>query len=184
MPSPALPLSQQPPTKAAWIPTDVVRYSTPSTAVAQGGPRVAQTQAAGNKRDTPESFTRGIPQQHRIPILLYRTSPKFPPLYLFFFGVQNRCFLFPEKKKRFWPQPGRRINSPSRAGKKQPQDKTHHFPTKEKAVLPVPSVRRHSTHRARAVSKRHSRQETACRQQLGCGPSRASEKTIPRRTGG
>ncbi len=41
---------------------------------------------------------------------------------------------------------------PSRAGKKQLQDKTHHFPTKEKTVLPAPSVRRHSTRRARAVS--------------------------------
>ena len=58
----------------------------------------------------------------------------------------------------------------------------------KKVIFPAratpPSVRRHSTHRAPAVSKRHSRQETACRQQLGCGPSRASEKTILRRAGG
>ena len=72
---------------------------------------------------------------------------------------------------------------PRRAGKKQLQDKTHHFPTKEKTVLPAPSVRRHSTHRVRAVSKRHSRQETACHQQPGGGPSRASGKTIPSRAG-
>ena len=44
------PLSQHPPTKVAWIPTDVVQYSTHSTAVAQEGPQVAQTQAAGNRR--------------------------------------------------------------------------------------------------------------------------------------
>ena len=49
--------------QAAWIPTDKERYSTPSTAVAQKGPRVAQTQAAGNKRDTLKSFTQGIPKQ-------------------------------------------------------------------------------------------------------------------------
>ena len=48
-------------TQAAWIPTNKEWYSTPSTAVAQKGPRVAQTQAAGNKRDTPKSLTRGIP---------------------------------------------------------------------------------------------------------------------------
>ena len=72
---------------------------------------------------------------------------------------------------------------PSRAGKKQLQDKTHHFPTKEKTVLPAPSVKRHSTHRARVVSKRHNRQETACPQCPGGGPSRASEKTIPSRAG-
>ena len=47
--------------QAAWIPTNKERYSTHSTAVAQGGPRVAQTQAAGNKRDTLKSFTRGTP---------------------------------------------------------------------------------------------------------------------------
>ena len=40
------PLSQHPPTKAAWISTNKERYSTHSTAVAQKGPRVAQTQAA------------------------------------------------------------------------------------------------------------------------------------------
>ena len=50
---------RKPPTQAAWIPTNVLQYSTHSTAVAQGGPRVAQTQAAGNRKDTPKSFTRG-----------------------------------------------------------------------------------------------------------------------------
>ena len=138
------PLSQHPPTKAAWVPTDVVRYSTLSTAVAQKGPRVAQTQAAGNKRDTPESFTRGIPQQHRIPILLYRTTPRFPLVYLFFFGVQNRFFLFPEKKKRFWPPPGKRKTIPRRAGKRKSA-----FPRK----MHAPPIRRPS----RATSARPSR---------------------------
>ena len=52
---------RKPPTQAAWISTNKERYSSRSTAVAQGGPRVAQTHAAGNKRGTPESFTRGIP---------------------------------------------------------------------------------------------------------------------------
>ena len=36
----------------------------------------------------------------------------------------------------------------------------------------APSVRRHSTHRVRAVSKRHSRQEIAGPQRLSCGPCR------------
>ena len=61
------------PTQAAWIPTDVVRYSTHSTAVAQKGPRVAQTLAAGNKRDTPKSFTQGITKQGWDFIRLYRS---------------------------------------------------------------------------------------------------------------
>ena len=52
---------RKPPTQAAWIPTDRERYSTHSTAVAQKDPRVAQTHAAGTKRDTPRSLTRGIP---------------------------------------------------------------------------------------------------------------------------
>ena len=53
--------NELPPTQAVWIPTNKERYSTPSTAVAQEGPRVVQTQAAGNKRDTLKSFTRGTP---------------------------------------------------------------------------------------------------------------------------
>ena len=67
------PLSRKPPTQAAWIPTDVVRYSTPSTTVTQKGPRVVQTQAAGNKRDTLKSFTRGITKQGWDFIRLYRS---------------------------------------------------------------------------------------------------------------
>ena len=86
---------------------------------------------------------------------MYRTSPRFSLVYLFFFGVQNRFLFCLQKKKRFWPQPGRQKSD---------------FPRKGYA----PSVRRRSTHRARAVSKRHSRQETACRQRLGCGSGWAS----------
>ena len=78
--------------QAAWIPTNKERYSTHSTAVAQKGPRVAQTQVAGNKRDTRKSFTRGIIKQGWGFVRLYRTSPRFPPVYLFFFGVQNHFF--------------------------------------------------------------------------------------------
>ena len=106
---------------------------------------------------------------------MYRTSSRFPPVYLFFFGVQNRFFFCGAKEKV--------VLAPAGQAKNQLQDKTHHFPTKEKTVLPAPSVRRHSTHRVRAVSKRHSRQETACHQQPGGGPSRASGKTIPSRAG-
>ena len=106
---------------------------------------------------------------------MYRTTPRFPLVYLFFFGVQNRFFFCWAKEKV--------VLAPAGQAKNQLQDKTHHFPTKEKTVLPAPSVRRHSTHRVRAVSKRHSRQETACHQQPGGGPSRASGKTIPSRAG-
>ena len=72
----------------------------------------------------------------------------------FSFSESRTAFSFAgQKKKWFWPQPG---------GQKSD------FPRKGYA----PSVRRRSTHRAPAVSKRHSRQETACPQRLGCGPCR------------
>ena len=90
----------------------------------------------------------------------------------FSFSESRTAFSFARKRKSGF--------GPYRAGKKQLQDKTHHFPTKEKTVLPAPSVKRHSTHRVRAVSKRHSRQETACRQRPGCGLRRAG-KVRPRK---
>ena len=55
------------------MPTNVVQYSTPSTAVAQKEPRVVQTQAAGNKMDTLKSFTRGITKQDWGFVRLYRS---------------------------------------------------------------------------------------------------------------
>ena len=87
----------------------------------------------------------------------------------FSFSESRTAFSFAaQKKKRFWPPPGRQ--------KTNCKVKTPRSPTKEKVVFPArvtPHPRRHSTHRAPAVSKRHSRQETACRQRLGCGPGRA-----------
>ena len=80
--------------------------------------------------------------------------PKISTGLPFLFRSPEPLFLLNQKKKWFWPQPG---------GQKSD------FPRKGYA----PSVRRRSTHRARAVSKRHSRQETACPQRLGCGPRRA-----------
>ena len=61
---------------------------------------------------------------------MYRTSPIFPLVYFFFFGVQNRFFFCPQKKKRFWPPPGWQYSD---------------FPRRGYA----PFVKRQSTRRAR-----------------------------------
>ena len=106
----------------------------------------------------------------------------------FSFSESRTTFSFASKRKSgftrrgYAPSVRRRSRQrlgcgPSWAGKNQRKVKTSRFPTKEKAVLPAggtPHPRRHSTHRARAVSKRHSRQETAGRQRLGCGSGWAS----------
>ena len=97
------------------------------------------------QKNTLKSFTRGITKQGWCFVRLYRTSPKFPPVYLFFFGVQNRCFLFPEKKKRFWPPPGRQMKrwfsrkryTPSEQAKTNCKIKNLRFPTKEKTFFPA-----------------------------------------------
>ena len=44
------------------------------------------------QKDILKAFTRGILYQHNTNARLYRTSPRFPPVSLFFFGVQNRFF--------------------------------------------------------------------------------------------
>ena len=59
------------------------------------------------QKDTLKSFTRGISYQHNANARLYRTSSRFPLVYLFFFGVQNHFFFCQQKKKWFWPLPGR-----------------------------------------------------------------------------
>ena len=82
------------------------------------------------QKDSPKSFTRGTTSQHRQSILLYRTTPRFPLVHLFFFGVQNRFFFCNQKKKWFWPQPGRQK-------KKQLQVKNIPlFPQKKKRFHP------------------------------------------------
>ena len=107
----------------------------------------------------------------------------------FSFSESRTTFSFASKRKSgftrrgYAPSVRRRSRQrlgcgPSWAGKNQRKVKTSRFPTKEKAVLPAggtPHPRRHSTHRARAVSKRHSRQETACHQRPGDGPCRAGK---------
>ena len=103
----------------------------------------------------------------------------------FSFSESRTTFSFAgQKKKWFYPQgvrPIRKAAKPPTAGLwpqlgRQKSD----FPRKGHA----PSVRRHSTHRARAVSKRHSRQETACRHRPIRSPGRAGKytnvKTHPR----
>ena len=59
------------------------------------------------QKDTLKSFTRGISYQYNINARLYRTSSRFPLVYLFFFGVQNRFFFCTQKKKWFWPLLGK-----------------------------------------------------------------------------
>ena len=136
------------------------------------------------KRKPPE--TKGIPQSPSPEGYHSSTNPTSgctaPPQDFhwstFSFSESRTAFSFAvQKKKRFWPQPGRRINSPCRAGKKQLQGKNTPLPHKRKIGSPTrhPPIRRHSTHRARAVSKRHSRQETACLQRPDCGPCRAGK---------
>ena len=138
-------------TQAAWIPTDKERYSTHSTAVAQKEPRVAQTRAAGNRRIPQSPSPEGYHNSTNPTSGCTAPPQDFHRSTLFFFGVQNRCFLFPEKKKRFWPQPGRQKTNckikhtafpqkkrrfylrgicPRRADKKKVYDKTPHCPFK------------------------------------------------------
>ena len=162
-----LPLStlpQKSPTQAAQIPTNKERYSTHSTAVAQREPRVAQTQAAESRR-TPQSLSPEGYHNSITPTSGCSVARNHFHWSTFSFSESRTAFSFARKRKSGF--------GPCWASKKQLQDKTHHFPTKEKTVLPTPSVRRHSTHRARAVSKRHSRQETACPQRPGGGLRRA-----------
>ena len=57
---------------------------------------------------------------------MYRTSPRFPPVHLFFFGVQNHFFFCAAKEKV--------VLAPAGQAKNQLQDKTP--PLKEKAAPP------------------------------------------------
>jgi hypothetical protein len=60
---------------------------------------------------------------------LYRTSPRFPPVYLFFFGVQNRFFFCWAKEKV--------VLAPAGQAKNQLQDKNIPlFPQKKKRFSP------------------------------------------------
>ena len=59
---------------------------------------------------------------------MYRTTPRFPLVYLFFFGVQNRFFFCSAKEKA--------VLAPAGQAKTNCKIKTSRFPTKEKAVLP------------------------------------------------
>ena len=101
--------------------------------------------------------------------------PKISTGLPFLFRSPEPLFLLNQKKKWFWPPLGKRKNNPQPGRQKTNcKIKTSHFSHKRKNGFPrkghALSVRRRSARRARAVSKRHSRQETACRQRLGCGP--------------
>ena len=80
------------------------------------------------QKDTLKSFTRGISYQHNANARLYRTSSRFPLVYLFF-SESRTTFSFASKRKSGF--------GPCRAGKNQRKVKTSRFPTKEKAVSPA-----------------------------------------------
>ncbi len=58
---------------------------------------------------------------------MYRTSSKSPPVYLFFFGVQNRFFFCGAKEKV--------VLAPAGQAKNQLQGKIPRFPANEKVVF-------------------------------------------------
>ena len=112
--------------QAAWIPTNKERYSTHSTAVAQKEPRVAQTQAAGNRKDTqnlsPEEqhLSTGNPSCCTAPPQDFHRST-------FSFSESRTAFSFAQQKKKwFWPPPGRQ---------KPTKQRRLPFPPREKADL-------------------------------------------------
>ena len=113
------PLSQHPPTKAAWIPTNVVQYSTPSTAVTQKGPRVVQTQAAENRR-IPQSPSPEGYHNSTNPTLGCTAARNHFHWSTFSFSESRTAFSFAlQKKKWFWPPLGKRKNDPQ-PGRQKP----------------------------------------------------------------
>ena len=104
--------------------------------MAQKEPRIAQTLAAGNKRDTPKGFTRGIAWRGWDFVWLYRNS-QFLPLVFFSFSESRTAFSFANKRKSGFTRKGyapsvrRRSRQrlgcgPGRAG---------HISTNEKRIL-------------------------------------------------
>ena len=106
-------------TQAAWIPTNKERYSTHSTAVAQKGPRVAQTQAAEDRRIA----QRILPEEQHLSIgnlSCCNAPPQDFHWSTFSFSESRTAFSFAvQKKKRFYPQgvrPIRKAAKPPTAG--------------------------------------------------------------------
>ena len=138
------PLSQHPPTKAAWISTNKERYSTHSTAVAQKGPRVAQTQAAEDGRIAQRILPEEQPNKIGPPS--YCTAP--PQNFhrsTFSFSESRTAFSFAvQKKKWFWPPPGRqKIKKKSGrglrwAGRDQQNGEGVPFRQRKKQICEVP----------------------------------------------
>ena len=71
------------------------------------GPTGRSNAGRRKQKDSPKGFTQEITKQGWCCVRLYRTSPRFPPVHLFFFGVQNHFFFCNQKKKWFWPLLGR-----------------------------------------------------------------------------
>ena len=118
-----------PPPKAAWISTNKERYSTHLTAVAQKEPQVAQTQAAGNRRIS----QRILPEEQHLStgnLSCCTAPPQDFHRSTFSFSESRTAFSFAQQKKKwFWPQPGRQ--------KTNCKIKTSRFPAREKAVSPA-----------------------------------------------
>ena len=141
MSSPARPTSsRKPPTKAAWIPTNKERYSTHSTAVAQGGPRVAQTQAAEDRRIAQRILPEKQPNKIGPPSCCTAPPQDFHWSTIFFFGVQNHFFFCSAKEKV--------VLAPAGQAKNNCKIKASHFSHKRKGgftrKMHTLSVRRRS----------------------------------------
>ena len=106
-------------TQAAWIPTNRERYSTHQTAVAQEGPRGAQTQAAEDRRIAQRILPEEQP--NKIGPLSCCTAPLQDFHWSSFsFSESRTAFSFArQKKKWFYPQgvrPIRKAAKPPTAG--------------------------------------------------------------------
>ena len=144
-------------TQAAWIPTNRERYSTHQTAVAQEGPRGAQTQAAEDRRIAQRILPEEQP--NKIGPLSCCTAPLQDFHWSSFsFSESRTAFSFARQKKKWfypqgvrpirkaaqpptaglWPQLGKRKNNP-RPGRPQPtKQRRGPFRRRKKQICEVP----------------------------------------------
>ena len=85
-------------TQAAWIPTNKERYPTHLTAVAQKGPRVAQTQAAENRRISQRILPEEQPNKIG-PLSCCTAPPQDFHWSIFSFSESRTAFSFESKEK-------------------------------------------------------------------------------------
>ena len=127
------------PTQAAWISTNKERYSTHSTAVAQKGPRVAQTQAAEDRRIA----QRILPEEQHLSIgnlSCCNAPPQDFHWSTFSFSESRTAFSFESKEKVVLAPAGQaKKQSPAGQAKNNCKIKRTTFPQKRKRFyLPHP----------------------------------------------